>query len=254
MEGEERARARLGFATPLAPVSAERESVQRTETLCASHIACLHHRRFHHFDLVPSSVKVSRLEPASCELGPGRETDGLFSHTACTFRSSSYSTTSIMNRIRSTAPSCDPYSSFGSLNVDTSDPDKNQWVPFDPQCSPPSFLSKLRNEDTDTDFSWLNNRTALVIGDAISREHVENFCQLMGEESEVIRATHKWAQSPKPMRAATKAAHSVDRPKRLDGRGYRVVRDASRPRLCYIPKYDFLVSTQRLLALFWSLC
>lgn len=136
---------------------------------------------------------------------------------------------------------CEPYSSFGALSVDLVDPDKNQWVPFDPTCSPPAFFSKLRNEAHKTDFSWLHNRTALIIGDSISREHVENFCQLMGEESEVVRPHHKYATAPSPVRAATKAQHTLDRPKRLQNRGFRVVRDASRPRICYIPKYDFLV-------------
>lgn len=90
--------------------------------------------------------------------------------------------------------------------------------------------------------TWLHNRTAIILGDSISREHVENFCQLLGEESEVIRPSHRWASTGTPQRAATKAQHLLERPKRLHSkRGFRVVRDASRPRVCYIPKFDFLV-------------
>lgn len=63
----------------------------------------------------------------------------------------------------------------------------------------------------------------------------------MGEESEVVRAHHKYSAAPSAIRAATKAQHTLERPKRLATRGFRVVRDASRPRICYIPKYDFLV-------------
>lgn len=147
--------------------------------------------------------------------------------------------------------SCDPYSSFGTLQVDPNDADRNRWIPFDPTCQPPNYLAKLRDYTLHPDsnvkaseFSWLYNKTALLIGDSISREHVENFCQLMGEESEVIRPNHRWAAGPAPMRAPIKAQHSIERPHRLNGkRGYRVVRDASRPRVCYIPKFDFLVSS-----------
>ncbi|GAA5979680.1 hypothetical protein JCM5350_003810 [Sporobolomyces pararoseus] len=156
----------------------------------------------------------------------------------------------ILSRIRMAAKSsCDPYSSFGTLQVDPNDADRNRWIPFDPTCQPPNYLAKLRDYTLHPDsnvkaseFSWLYNKTALLIGDSISREHVENFCQLMGEESEVIRPNHRWAAGPAPMRAPIKAQHSIERPHRLNGkRGYRVVRDASRPRVCYIPKFDFLL-------------
>ncbi|GAA5913638.1 uncharacterized protein JCM6883_004033 [Sporobolomyces salmoneus] len=158
-------------------------------------------------------------------------------------------TNSLLSRIRMTSrASCDPYSSFGTLQVDPHDADRNRWIPFSPTCQPPNFLAKLRDytlyPDSDvnpSEFSWLHNKTALLIGDSISREHVENFCQLVGEESEVIRPNHRWAAGPSPMRAPVKAQHSIERPHRLNGRGYRAVRDASRPRICYIPKFDFLL-------------
>ncbi|GAA6022874.1 hypothetical protein JCM11491_007027 [Sporobolomyces phaffii] len=157
--------------------------------------------------------------------------------------------TTLLSRIRMAAKgSCDPYASFGTLQVDPNDADRNRWIPFDPTCQPPNFLAKLRARALDpssnahpTEFAWLHNKTALLIGDSISREHVENFCQLMGEESEVVRPNHRWAAGPAPMRAPVKASHSIERPHRLNGRGYRVVRDASRPRVCYIPKFDFLL-------------
>lgn len=139
------------------------------------------------------------------------------------------------------ASTCEPYSAFGSLVADSSDPDKNHWVPFDSTCSPPGFLAQLRAERTTMDFSWLRNRTALVIGDSISREHVENFCILLGEESEVVRGSHKYSPTPSPIRATAKSSHVLDKPARLAQRGFRVVRDASLPRICYIPQYDFLV-------------
>ncbi|GAA5907061.1 hypothetical protein JCM5296_006580 [Sporobolomyces johnsonii] len=163
--------------------------------------------------------------------------------------SSPYQPNTILTRVRTPAKvACDPYSSFGTLQVDSNDADKNRWLPFDPTCQPPNFLSKLRDvalhpasRVDPAEFSWLNNKTVLLIGDSISREHVENFCQLLGEESEVVRPSHRWAAGPAPMRAPVKAQHVLERPKRLNQRGFRVVRDASRPRVCYIPQFDFLL-------------
>lgn len=163
--------------------------------------------------------------------------------------SSNYRANTLLQRIRTAArTSCDPYSSSGTLQVDPNDADQNRWIPFDPTCQPPNFLAKLRDYAlhpsstvNPNEFSWLHNKTALLIGDSISREHVENFCQLMGEESEVVRPNHRWAAGPSPMRAPVKAQHTIERPTRLNGRGHRVVRDASRPRVCYLPQFDFLL-------------
>lgn len=152
----------------------------------------------------------------------------------------------------SSTPTCEPYSSFGTLSVDSSEPDNNKWVPFDLTCAPPNFFAQLRDAESSADFSWLHNRTALIIGDSISREHVENFCSLMGEESEVVRKSHKWSPTGAAVRSATKATQSSDKPARLVYRRYRVVRDASLPRVCYIPRLDFLVRRRLLLSDFVS--
>ncbi|GAA5967707.1 hypothetical protein JCM11641_005741 [Rhodosporidiobolus odoratus] len=167
---------------------------------------------------------------------------------------SSYQPTSIISRMRTPRTTCEPYSSPGTLQVDSIDADRNRWIPHDARCQPPNFLARLRDLTLHhrnpfayspasvslADFAWLHNKTALLIGDSISREHVENFCQLLGEESEVIRPAHRWAASGSPQRAATKAQH-LERPKRINQRGFRVVRDASRPRVCYIPALDFML-------------
>lgn len=164
----------------------------------------------------------------------------------CLLRSTS---AALLSRIPkfSTASPCEPYSSFGTLSVDSSEPENNNWVPFDSTCAPPNFFAQLRNAESSADFSWLHNRTALILGDSISREHVENFCSLMGEESEVVRRSHKWSSTGSAVRATTKAAHVPEKPSRLLSRRYRVVRDASLPRICYIPRLDFLVRQSFLL-------
>jgi len=164
---------------------------------------------------------------------------------------SSYQPASLMSRVRSTKPACDPYSSFGTLQINDDDADRSSWAPFDASCQPPNFLAKLRDFTLHhhhaseayahaSDFTWMQNKTALLIGDSVSRELVENFCILVGEESEVLRPGHHWSP-PAPLREPVKAKHAPGRPSRLHSRGFRVVRDASRPRICYVPKLDFLV-------------
>ncbi|GAA5833170.1 hypothetical protein JCM9279_001446 [Rhodotorula babjevae] len=164
---------------------------------------------------------------------------------------SSYQPASLMSRVRSSKPACDPYSSFGTLQIDDDDADRSSWAPFDASCQPPNFLAKLRDVTLHhhhaseayahaSDFEWLHNKTALLIGDSVSRELVENFCILMGEEFEVLRPGHHWSP-PAPLREPVKAKHAPGRPSRLHSRGFRVVRDASRPRICYVPKLDFLL-------------
>lgn len=139
---------------------------------------------------------------------------------------------------------CEPYSSFGTLEVDDSDPDANRWMPFDPTCQPPKLMSALREEQTKTDLSFLRGKTALVIGDTVSREHVENFCRLVGEEPEIVRPSHKYSIFD------SLRARSTERPTSKARLNYRDLadrskvkanRDASSPRICHVRKYDFMI-------------
>ncbi|GAA5870798.1 hypothetical protein JCM3774_001680 [Rhodotorula dairenensis] len=149
----------------------------------------------------------------------------------------------------SSAP-CHPYSADGVLQVDLADPDRNRWHPRDPHCQAPNLFARLRflNERYQretvpaTEFDWLRGKTVLLIGDAASREQVENFCALMGEDPEVIRPEHKWAPSSGRARSTSRAAAARgQRGHRLSPRSGSAVRDAGRPRSCYIPHVDLLL-------------
>lgn len=140
---------------------------------------------------------------------------------------------------------CDPYAQPGTLAADFGDPDNTRWVPLDPKCSPaPRFLPQLRADPPTLDAQWLYNRTALIVGDAISREHVEALCGLLGEGTrlEVVRPGHPFSPPATAVRGAAQAQHTLDKPARLSSRtNTRWMRDSSLPRICYVPQYDFMV-------------
>lgn len=109
-------------------------------------------------------------------------------------------------------------------------------------------MANLRDEDSTADFSWLRAKTVLLVGDIVSREHVENFCSLLGEQSEIIRPSHKYSPESLKQRSKNRAGEPSGRqqPSRLSRRAserqqIKSGRDASSPRMCYIPKHDFLV-------------
>ncbi|GAA5984110.1 hypothetical protein JCM10908_006054 [Rhodotorula pacifica] len=161
--------------------------------------------------------------------------------------------TTFVSRLHTSSPkqACNPYAADGDLQVDFADPDRNRWQPRDPNCAaPPNLFARLRflNERyqretiAPTEFDWLRGKTVLLIGDSVSREHIENFCQLMGEDAEVIRPSHKWAPAPSRQRASSRLVlQDGRRGSRLSPRSGNAFRDAGRPRMCYIPHFDFLL-------------
>lgn len=75
----------------------------------------------------------------------------------------------------------------------------------------------------------------------MSREQVENFCGLMGQEYEVVRKNHRLSPRAGIARPPSKASQAVEKPHRLAARS-RVSKDGGLPRICYIPSLDFMVS------------
>ncbi|EJU05930.1 hypothetical protein DACRYDRAFT_112758 [Dacryopinax primogenitus] len=87
---------------------------------------------------------------------------------------------------------------------------------------------------------FLQNRTVLLVGDSVTRNTVQQFCKLLGKESVQIHRGHKWDlfdQIPQEWIPAEWA----EREKWEDWR--RDNESKSRPRLCYIPEWDFAVVT-----------
>lgn len=162
----------------------------------------------------------------------------------------------LLNRIHASRHlpkrSCEPFTAFGTLQVDLDDPDKNVWRSAHQECEPPSFFARLRAASmggkqrlqarglptaSQEDWSWFENKTVLLLGDSVSREHVENFCQLMGEQAEVVRPGHRLARSSPSAAGTDKPMRDVEAKRRL-----KSMKDGGAlPRVCYIPKHDFMV-------------
>lgn len=126
--------------------------------------------------------------------------------------------------------------------MDQIDPDETQWRPFDKTCEPPQFFRKLRHGET-KDMNWIHNRTVLLIGDTIEREHVEQFCKLMGRSAETVTEGNQWSGPPSSFDRYSGRSGKFGR-----GRNSRKgAKEGSLPRVCYIPEYNFVVGDLGLL-------
>lgn len=57
-----------------------------------------------------------------------------------------------------------------------------------------------------------------------------------------MKSGHKWSVAGLKIRDGVKAGQTMDKPDRLGQRGLKSMKESSLPRLCYISRYDFLVS------------
>ncbi|GAA6027093.1 hypothetical protein JCM8097_006106 [Rhodosporidiobolus ruineniae] len=93
---------------------------------------------------------------------------------------------------------CNPYDQYGVLNVNTSVPSENMWQPIaaPDDCQPVDFLSLLyRAQSGDasvlSDLEFARNRTVVIFGDSVDRDHVEHFCQFVNGFHEMIGDDHE---------------------------------------------------------------
>ncbi|GAA5896754.1 hypothetical protein JCM6882_005027 [Rhodosporidiobolus microsporus] len=93
---------------------------------------------------------------------------------------------------------CNPYEQYGVLNVNTSVPTENMWQPIaaPEDCQPVNFVELLRRVQTEhepgvTELDFLRNRTIVIFGDSVDRDHNEHFCSFVGGWYEMIGDTHE---------------------------------------------------------------
>lgn len=145
----------------------------------------------------------------------------------------------------------DPYYQFGSLHVDLTRREENNWVPFNKQCQPPRLMASLAHmvgSDIDSDWSpstspstltdeyedvnFARNRTILVMGDSIARETVKYFCNFLGQDVVNLSDEHPWSPFAEP-EPDLNGGHNKHRK--------RAPRESSLPNVCYIPSIDLMI-------------
>lgn len=156
----------------------------------------------------------------------------------------------------SSRATCNPYARQGKFEIDYAEPSNNVWLPAPSSGSgkkrsiasgdcaaAPQYMAHLRNADF-AGLEWMRNRTVLLIGDSIERDHVSLFCSLLGREPEVVKGHHKLApggsagskdilQSPRQAEIKKK-----DRGARIAFKG---MQESTLPRTCYIEELNFMV-------------
>lgn len=141
------------------------------------------------------------------------------------------------------------------MKADQNVPERNQWLPYDPSCTPPELMASLRrttlasgsesneplalptsrltpHSDPSLPLHWLQGRTVLLFGDHVERQHNRDFCNLSGGVFTTIALDHPLS----PPRFENGIDEKV-------APGNQTNFDDSRPSVCYIEKYDFMVVT-----------
>ncbi|KAM0791362.1 hypothetical protein ACM66B_005827 [Microbotryomycetes sp. NB124-2] len=145
-----------------------------------------------------------------------------------------------------------PFAELGRLRVDQSTPDNNKWIPYDPTCETLPLMARLRQvtkpkadqplalplpkrrqtrDPTKMAMPWLHGKTVLLYGDQVERQHNRDFCHFAGGKF-----------------ASINPSHPLSPPRFVNGIDEKVIRsnqstafEGSRPAVCYIEQYDFMV-------------
>ena len=145
-----------------------------------------------------------------------------------------------------------PWIEYGRMVVDQRIPENNRWVPYDLSCTTPELMASLRavhvnttapplvlplanlfpSVDNSLPFPWLHNRTVLLFGDHVERQHALDFCNLAGGSHLIINSNHPISPPPFVNGIDEKFLRS-DKPDH----------DDSRPSVCYLEKYNFMIVT-----------
>jgi hypothetical protein len=105
-------------------------------------------------------------------------------------------------------------------------------------------MQQLREGDYES-LSFMQNKTIILFGDSIERDHVTLFCSLMGKEAEVIKGNHKFAVTGGGG-SHDAGKHPEERQKLKKDRSRRIalkgMQESTLPRICYIEELDFMMA------------
>ncbi|GAA6048912.1 hypothetical protein JCM3770_007115 [Rhodotorula araucariae] len=145
------------------------------------------------------------------------------------------------HRVSSSAKTqmCNPYSQHGVLNVNLNVPSENMWEPLgaSDDCQPVDFLSLVRRAQQDSDASpnidFVRNRTIVIFGDSVDRDHVEHVCTQVGGQLEMISDRHPFSPPYPPGQELPPAGHNI-----TGGRTWPNY-EQSRPFICHVVSLNF---------------
>lgn len=84
----------------------------------------------------------------------------------------------------------------------------------------------------------MQNKTMILFGDSIERDHVTLLCSILGREAEVIKGNHKLAVTGGGS-STTERRAIKDRSRRIALKG---MQESTLPRVCYIEELNFMVA------------
>ena len=140
---------------------------------------------------------------------------------------------------QSTSTSCNPYIVSGNFHADYSEPSNNYWEPIDAAtCRAPQYVKQLRAGDY-KGMEWMQNRTVVLLGDSIERDHVNLFCSILGKEAETIKGKHPLAVAA----GISDSMESNERKKkdRASRIAFKGMQESTLPKLCYVKELNFMV-------------
>ncbi|KAM0751854.1 hypothetical protein T439DRAFT_220717 [Meredithblackwellia eburnea MCA 4105] len=132
---------------------------------------------------------------------------------------------------------CNPYDQHGVLLVNTSVPYENKWSPISApaSCQPVDYASQIwmyqgGEMDLTKDLEHLRNKTVVIFGDSVDRDHNEHFCGFARGRLEMIGANHPWA----PPYPKGEELPPVEYKDFLTGLRQWPSYDQSRPYICHV--------------------
>ncbi|CAD6565265.1 MAG: hypothetical protein CYPHOPRED_005355 [Cyphobasidiales sp. Tagirdzhanova-0007] len=140
---------------------------------------------------------------------------------------------------QSTSTSCNPYIVSGNFHADYSEPSNNYWEPIDAAtCRAPQYVKQLRAGDY-KGMEWMQNRTVVLLGDSIERDHVNLFCSILGKEAETIKGKHPLAVAA----GISDSMESNERKKkdRASRIAFKGMQESTLPKLCYVKELNFML-------------
>lgn len=90
-----------------------------------------------------------------------------------------------------------PLLQYGVLNVNTTEPTGNFWeaIGRDDCQRPVDYMELIRqvqaDDIVDPAIEFMRNRTIVIYGDSVDRDHNQHFCELVGGRGEMIADTHE---------------------------------------------------------------